>query len=186
MLFACADSSETSESLAVTVESQDRIVSENGELELTAGTLSIRSVSLVDSEGAVLLLGPTVIDLAMEEQQVPIEAPVPMGEFTGLRIELAPPAEDADTLHVQLRTLVGAESVRATSKLSFMGDTFFPEGPRTIAESAELELHLRLTGMFFYLAPVTGAVDGLYEAGENERNSLTMDLIGMFDLRVLP
>ena len=40
--------------------------------------------------------------------------------------------------------------------------------------------------MFFYLAPVTGAVDGLYEAGENERNSLTMDLIGMFDLRVLP
>lgn len=47
-----------------------------------------------------------------------------------------------------------------------MGDTFFPEGPRTIAESAELELNLRLTGMFFDLAPVTGAGDGLYQAGE--------------------
>ena len=186
MLFACGDSSETSESLAVSIESQDRIVSENGELELTAGTISIRSVSLVGNDGAVLLLGPTVIDLAMPEQQVPIEAPVPTGEFTGLRIELAPPAEGAETLDVDLRTLASAESVRATSKLTFMGDTFFPEGSRMIAQGAELELHLRLTGMFFYLSPLTGAVDGLYEAGENERNFLTMDLIGMFDLRVLP
>ncbi|MFZ1865521.1 MAG: hypothetical protein WAU39_14965 [Polyangiales bacterium] len=67
-----------------------------------------------------------------------------------------------------------------------MGDTFFPEGPRTIAESAELELNLRLTGMFFDLAPVTGAGDGLYQAGGNERNFLIMNLIGTFDLRVLP
>ena len=43
-----------------------------------------------------------------------------------------------------------------------------------------------LRGMFFYLAPLTDAVDGVYDAGEDDRDFLTMDLIGMFDLRVLP
>ena len=66
------------------------------------------------------------------------------------------------------------------------GNSDFPEGARTVTEDSEVELHLLLRGMFFYLAPISDAVDGHYEAGENHRDFLTMDLIGMFDLRVLP
>jgi hypothetical protein len=40
--------------------------------------------------------------------------------------------------------------------------------------------------MFFYLYPLTDSVDGVYEAGEDARDFLTMDLLGMFDLRVSP
>jgi hypothetical protein len=40
--------------------------------------------------------------------------------------------------------------------------------------------------MFFYMSPITDAVDGLYVVGENGRDFLTMDLINMFDLSVLP
>lgn len=186
MFFACGDSSETSESLTVAVESQDRIVSEDGELELTAGTIAIRSISLIGTERDVFLLGPIVLDLALPDQQAPIDAPVPTGEFTGLRIELAPPAEGGQMLDVQLQTLMGAESVRAVSELTMTGETFFPEGARILAEGDEVELLVTLTGMFFYLSPLTSAVDGVFHAGENERGSLSMDLIGMFDLHVLP
>ena len=59
-------------------------------------------------------------------------------------------------------------------------------GDTAVTEDSEVELHLLLRGMFFYLAPISDAVDGHYEAGENHRDFLTMDLIGMFDLRVLP
>jgi hypothetical protein len=66
------------------------------------------------------------------------------------------------------------------------GNNDFLEGPRTITEASEVELHILLRGMFFYLAPLTDAVDGVYDAGEDHRDFLTMDLIGMFGLRVLP
>ena len=101
-------------------------------------------------------------------------------------IELAPSAAGAEMLDVQVRLVTTQEAVRATSKLTVSGESNFPEGPRTITQDSEVELHLLLQGMFFYLAPISDAVDGHYEAGENHRDFLTMDLIGMFDLRMLP
>jgi hypothetical protein len=89
-------------------------------------------------------------------------------------------------LDVELRSLGGTESIRATSQLTMTGETLFPEGPRTITDGARVALQVSLTGMFFYLSPISDAVDGIYEAGENQRDFLTMDLVGMFDLRVLP
>ncbi|MGD8317865.1 MAG: hypothetical protein PVH21_08500 [Myxococcales bacterium] len=186
MLLSCGDSAETPESLAIAVKSQDRIVSEDGELQLTAGTISLRSISLVTVDGPVLVLGPNVLDLSMPQQQISIDAPVPTGEFSGLRIELGPPAEGGKMLDVELRSLGGTESIRATSQLTMTGETLFPEGPRTITDGARVALQVNLTGMFFYLSPISDAVDGIYEAGENQRDFLTMDLVGMFDLRVLP
>lgn len=186
MVLSCGNSSETSESLAVVVQSRDRIVSEDGEMELTAGTISIRSISLLSADGAVLLLRPSVLDLSTPNQQLPVELPLPTGEFTGLRVELGPSAGGDPMLDVELRALMGGDSIRATSQLTVSGDTFFPEGPRTLTEETKAQLQVTLTGMFFYLSPISNAVNGVYEAGENHRNFLTMDLVGMFDLRVLP
>ena len=185
--LACSgDSASQSELTAISVESRDRIVSENGELELIDGTLAVRSISLVGADGNVPLFGPTVIDLAATEQQAPFIGPVPAGDYTGLAIELAPPDGGTQMLDVELQTLTGAEQVRAVSPLTLSGTTQFPQGARTIQEAAELELHVNLTGMFFYLSPVSDAVDGRYEAGEDQRGFLTMNLVGMFDLHVSP
>ena len=46
-LSACSDPSSETEQIPLAVESQDNIVSENGQLTLGAGTLSILSVSLI-------------------------------------------------------------------------------------------------------------------------------------------
>ena len=126
------------------------------------------------------------MDLSLDDQEVRLLSSVPPGSYTGLRIELAPATEGAEMLDVRVQSAMGQESVRAISKLTMSGTNDFPEGPRTIGETSEVELHLSLRGMFFYLAPLADAVDGVYEAGENDRDFLTMDLIGMFDLRVLP
>jgi len=189
ILFALAcsgDSASESKLAAISVESQDRIVSENGELELIEGTLAVRSIALVGADGNVPLFGPIVIDLAASEQRAPFIGPVPAGDYVGLAIELAPPDGGTQMLEIELRTLIGAEQVRAVSPLTLSGTTQFPEGTRTIPEGAELELHVNLTGMFFYLPPVSDAVDGRYEAGEDQRGFLTMNLVGMFDLHLSP
>lgn len=168
------------------IESQDDIVSETGTLELTSGTLSIQSVALTGDGEAVPLIGPVTIDLSLVDQELRLVSPIPPGSYTGLRIELAPAAKGSETLDVRVQSVMGQESVRAISKLTMSGTNEFPEGPRAIDQASEVELHLSLRGMFFYLAPLADAVDGVYDAGENDRNFLTMDLIGMFDLRVLP
>jgi hypothetical protein len=183
---ACGEATSSSEPIAVTIESQESIVSENGELQLTRGTLAIQSVSLIGETADVPLVGPVTIDLSIRTQELPLVARIPAGSYTGLRIELAPEDKDANTLDVDLRSVMTQESVRAISKLAMSGDAGFPEGSRAVTESSEVELNLLLRGMFFYLAPLSDAVDGVYTAGENHRDFLTMDLIGMFDLRVLP
>jgi len=88
--IGCGDPTAPPSQLATIVESQDRIVSENGELQLTRGTLAIRSISLIASDGNVPLLNSVTLDLAVHEQNLPLSAAIPMGEYTGLRIELAP------------------------------------------------------------------------------------------------
>lgn len=183
---ACGDAAGTGEPITVTIESQEEIVSEDGQLALTAGALAIRSVSLVGGPEDVPLVGPVTVDLSIPEQELPLRSSIPPGSYTGLRIELAHAVEGGNTLDVDLDSVMTEESVRAISKLAMSGDTNFPEGPRAVTESSEVELHLQLRGMFFYLSPLHDAVDGVYDAGENHRDFLTMDLIGMFDLRVLP
>jgi hypothetical protein len=189
LALACATSTETAgdaDSIALSIESQDNIVSEDGVLELTQGVLSIQSVSLIGADNNLPLIGPIAIDLAVPEHELRLRSDIPPGDYTGLQIELAPSANGTEMLDVQVRLETGEESIRATSRLMIIGNNDFPEGPRTIAVDSDIELHVLLRGMFFYLAPVSDAVDGHYEAGENHRDFLTMDLIGMFDLRVLP
>jgi hypothetical protein len=183
---SCGDTETGGEAIGMSIESQDNIVSETGTLELTSGTLSIQSVALTGDGGAVPLIGPVTIDLSLEDQELRLLSPVPPGSYTGLRVELAPATEGGEMLDVRVRSVMGQESVRAVSELTMSGTNEFPEGSRTIGEASEVELHLSLRGMFFYLAPLADAVDGVYEAGENDRDFLTMDLIGMFHLRVLP
>ena len=189
-LAACGDTTSGLEPILVTIDSQDKIVSEDGELELTRGTLSIRSVSLIgeteDFPEEVPILGPVNIDLSVAAHELPLVSRIPPGSYTGLRIQLAPDAMEANTLDVDLKSVTTQKSVRAISMLAMNGNVGFPEGPRAMTESSEVELHLLLRGMLFYLAPLSDAVDGVYVASENERDFLTMDLVGMFDLRVLP
>jgi hypothetical protein len=183
---ACGATSTDATPITLSIESQDNIVSENGTLELTEGLLSIRSVSLIGTDGNVPLIGPVSVDLAVADQELQLVASIPSGDYTGLHIELAPSAAGAEMLDVQVRLVTTQEAVLATSQLTMNGNSDFPEGARTVTEDSEVELHLLLRGMFFYLAPISDAVDGHYEASENHRDFLTMDLIGMFDLRVLP
>jgi hypothetical protein len=184
--LACGETAGSAEQIPVTIESQDEITSETGTLALVAGTLAVQSVSLIAEDGSVPLVGPVTIDLSVADQELPLRSSVPPGSYTGLHIELAPTTEGSNMLDVQVRSVVTEESVRAISKLTVSGDNDFPDGPRTITETSEVELNVLLRAMFFYLAPLTDAVDGVYDAGENHRDLLTMDLIGMFDLRVLP
>lgn len=184
--LACGETSSPPPEITMFVESQDRIVSEDGELALDEGVLSIRSVSLIGSAGSFSLINPVAIDLALEEQQVELRSDIPPGDYTGLHIELAPPDDDGQTLDVRVQALVGGQSIQATSRLVMSGNAQFPEGARTITDDSDVSLRVSLTGMFFYLSPLTDAVSGRFEAGENHRNFLTMDLINMFDLRVLP
>lgn len=192
--LACANSAGCGETpgregpipLPLTIESQDNISSETGVLELGAGLLSIESVALVGADGNVLLIGPLRVDLAVPQQELVLPASIPPGEYSGLQIDLSPAPDGAETLDVQVRAVMTEEWVRATSKLVMTGNIDFPEGPRTIAEGSAIELHILLRGMFFYLAPISDAVDGHYEAGENQRDFVTMNLVNMFDLRVLP
>lgn len=180
----CGDDAAGSSSLTITIESADNIVSEDGVFELESGRLRIVSVELLGSDDTVQLLGPTDLDLSLEAQRVTVPAEVMPGTYTGLRVELAPPAGEALMLDAQLRAIADGVSVRATSPLSIAGETTFPEGPRAVTAQSTVELHLLLRGMFFYLRPRSDAVDGVYVAGENERDFLTMDLVGMFDLRL--
>ena len=143
--------------------SQNEIVSENGALKLTRGALAIQSISLIGSDGNVPLVGPVTLDLAVHDQELPLQSVIPLGEYTGLRIELAPGAVGAETLDVDIELLTTEESVRATSRLIMSGDSNFPEGPRTVAEASEVELRVLLRGMFFYLSPISDAVNGHYE-----------------------
>lgn len=182
---ACGDESSAAETIAVTIDSQDNIVSENGPLELLRGALSIQSVSLVGGPEEVTLIGPVTVDLSIRDQVLPLRSSVPAGSYSGLRIELAPQPTGTNMLDVDLRSVMTEETVRAISKLDMSGNADFPDGARTITEASTIELHLLLRGMFFYLAPLSDAVDGVYEAGEDQRDFLTMDLVGMFDLRVL-
>ena len=184
--IGCGEATSASTLLATVVESQSEIVSEDGALKLTRGALAIQSISLIGGDGNVPLVGPVTLDLAVQDQDLPLQSAIPLGEYTGLRIELAPGAVGAETLDVDIELLTTEESVRATSGLIMSGDNNFPEGPRTIAEASEVELRVLLRGMFFYLSPISDAVDGHYEVVENGGDFLTMDLIGMFDLRVLP
>ena len=89
-------------------------------------------------------------------------------------------------LDAEVSSVMSGDRVRVTSSLAMSGQVIFPEGPRTVAEDSNLELVVLLRGMFFYMWPITNAVDGLYVVGETGRDLLTMDLINMFDLRVLP
>lgn len=172
--------------LPVLVISQDDIVSEDGVLALESGRLEIRSVSLIGDESKVQLIGGTTLDLGERSQEVGLSSPIVRGSYVGLFIELAPPSDAEHMLDVQLDSVSGSQSVRAISTLSVMGELRFPEGSRTIREQSTIELVVSLQGMFFYLTPLTSSVDGVYEAGEDARGFLTMDLVGMFDLRVSP
>jgi hypothetical protein len=183
---SCGDTTTAGSTIGLSIDSQDYIVSESGVLELAAGALSIKSVSLKGNGAELRLIGPVTIDLSVEGQELVLRSPVAPGSYTGLRVELAPPAEGTNTMDAEVRSVSTGESVRAISQLTMSGDNEFPEGPLTITEASEVELHLSLRGMFFYLAPLTDAVDGVYDAGEEHRDFLTMDLIGMFALRVLP
>jgi hypothetical protein len=185
--LGCYETAGSEGAIALSIESQDYIVSENGILELTEGVLSIQSISLIGANGSVPLLGRVSVDLAVIEHELPLRSEIPPGDYTGLRIELAPATNGGETLDVQVRLqMEQEESVLATSKLTMSGNNDFPEGARTITQGSDVELHILLRGMFFYLAPVSDAVDGHYEVGGNHRDFLTMNLIGMFDLRVLP
>lgn len=177
-------SSDEATTLTVTIESQNNIVSENGVLELSAGTLTVESVSLIAGAETVPLVGPVTVDLSKPVQELPLRGPVPTGMFSGLRIVFAPPASGASMMDVDLRAAETGEMVRAISNLTVGGDTTFPEGPRLVGESSRVELHILMQGMFFYLAPLTDAVDGVFRANEAHQDFLTMDLVGMFDLRV--
>jgi hypothetical protein len=183
--LGCYDTTGSADPIPLFIESQDYIASEDGILELAAGILSIQSVSLIGANGSVPLLGRVLVDLAVTEHELPLHSDIPPGDYTGLQIELAPSTNGGETLDVRVR-LQMEHSVRVTSKLTMSGNNNFPEGARTITRGSDVELHILLRGMFFYLAPVSDAVDGHYEAGENHRDFLTMNLIGMFDLRVLP
>jgi hypothetical protein len=183
---ACGETADNAEPIPVAIESQENIVSENGVLELTSGTLTVRSVFLIGASEEVPLIGPVTIDLSAPAQELPMTASIPPGAYSGLRIELAPASQGALTMDVDLRSTETEEAVRAISGLTMSGNNDFLEGTRVIDASSEVALHLTLSGMFFYLAPLTDAVEGVYDAGENHRDFLTMDLIGMFDLRVLP
>jgi hypothetical protein len=185
-LTACSDTSTDTERIPLTVESQDEINSENGQLRLRAGTLSILSVSLIGAESNIALLGPATVDLAIPRQELNLSASVPAGEYSGLQIQLAPAGGEGEMLDVEVISATTGDAVRVTSSLAMSGQVVFPEGPRTVADDSELELVLLLRGMFFYMWPMTDAVDGLYVVGESGQDVLTMDLINMFDLRVLP
>jgi hypothetical protein len=180
----CGEPANDTGSITVTIESQDNIVSENGVLELTSGTLRVQSVSLIGDGDTVPLVGPATLDLSLSAQELVLPGRLPPGSYSGLRIELAPAAGETRTIDLELRATATGEAVRAISDLSMSGDTSFPEGPRLVTESSRVELHLLLRGMLFYLAPLTDAVDGVFLADESHRDFLTMDLIGMFDLRV--
>jgi len=183
---ACSDPSYDAEQIPLAIESQDDIVSEDGPLTLGAGTLSILSISLIGTDSNVALLGPVTVDLAIPQQELNLSSSVPAGEYSGLQIQLAPPREQREMLDVEVSSVMTGDAVRVTSSLAISGQVIFPEGPRMITEDSNLELRLQLRGMFFYMSPITDAVDGVYVAGENARDGLTMDLINMFDLRVLP
>ncbi len=182
--IGCSDSGSAPALIAAVVESQDNIVSEDGVLALTSGTLSVQSVSLIGSGEPVQLVGPVVIDLSVSNQTMRLLSDVPAGEYTGLSIELGPTSEGDETLDVEIRSVEDQTSVRATSQLKMSGSIDFVEGVRTVSEGSEVELRLFLRGMFFYLYPLSDAVEGRYVAGEPDRGFLTMDLIGLFDLRV--
>jgi hypothetical protein len=128
----------------------------------------------------------TSFDLAIPQQELSLSSSVPAGEYSGLQIQLAPAGGRGEMLDVEVSSVMTGDQVRVTSSLVMSGQVIFPEGPRTITEDSNLELRLRLRGMFFYMSPITDAVDGVYVAGENVRDGLTMDLINMFDLSVLP
>ena len=183
---SCGDTGGSAEPIALAIESQENIVSENGVLELSAGTLTVQSVFLVGESEEVPLIGPVTIDLSVPSQELPLVTRIPPGAYSGLRIELGPASDGALTMDVDLRSTETEETVRAISGLTMSGNIDFPEGTRVIDPSSEVALHIMLRGMFFYLAPLTDAVGGVYDAGEDDRDFLTMDLIGMFDLRVLP
>lgn len=183
---ACSDPATDAERIPLAIESQGEIVSEDLQLELGAGTLSILSVSLIGADSNVALLGPATVDLRIPRQELSLSSSVPAGEYSGLQIELAPAGGGGEMLDVEVSSVTTGDAVRVTSSLAVSGQVIFPEGPRTIAENSNLELRLELRGMFFYMSPITDAVDGLYVVGENGRDLLTMDLINMFDLSVLP
>ena len=182
--IGCSDPASAPALIAALVESQDNIVSEDGVLALTSGTLSVQSVSLIGSGEPVPLVGPVVIDLSVSNQTMRLLSDIPTGKYTGLSIELGPASEEAETLDVEIQSVEDRTSVRATSQLTMSGSIDFVEGTRAISEGSELELRLFLRGMFFYLAPRSDAVVGRCVAGEPDRGFLTMDLIGLFDLRV--
>jgi hypothetical protein len=182
----CGKTTSTPVQIATVVESQDQIVSENLELKLTRGTLAIESISLIGSDGDVPLIGPVTLDLVIQAQDLPLQLEIPPRKYTGLRIELAPATDGAETMDVDIQSVATQEAVRATSRLTMSGEVGFPEGLRSIAEDSEVEFHVSLRGMFFYLSPIEDAVDGHYEVDEESGgNFLTMNLVNMFDLRVL-
>lgn len=180
----CSNAASAPAQITAIVESQDNIVSEDGVLALASGTLSVQSISLVGPREPVPLVGRVSLDLSAHSQRLALLSDVPAGEYTGLAIELAPPNEGAETLDVVVQSLGDQTSVRATSRLEMSGSVEFTEGVRAIADGSEVELRLFLRGMFFYLYPLSDAVDGRYVAGEPDRGFLTMDLVGLFDLRV--
>ena len=74
------------------------------------------------------LVGPVTLDLAVQDQGLPLQSAIPLGEYTGLRIELAPGAVGAETLDVDIELLTTEESVRATSGLIIEWQQQFPGG----------------------------------------------------------
>ncbi len=171
------------ETIAIFVESMDRIVSEDGESELLQGRLAIDAISLVGDGAEVRLLGPSVVDLAVGEARFGLRGEIPEATYSGLSLTFAPPDDVGDMLDVSLRHLMSGETVTARSRLEIEGGIEFPTGPRVIRSASEMELVLRLQGLFFYLNPFSDAVGGVYVLGEDERAFLSMDLVAMVELR---
>ena len=154
----CSDATGPADQLAAVVESQSMIVSEGGELRMTRGTLAVQSISMIGSDRDVSLVGPMMLDLTLEAQSLPLQSEIPGGEYTGLRVELAPATDGFETLDVDIQSLATGGMVRATSTLRMSGEVTFPEGPRSVGDNSEFELHVQLRGMFFYLSPMQDAV----------------------------
>lgn len=164
------------------IESRDRIVSEDGELELLQGFLELESLSLYGREGEAHVAGPIRLDLGAEAIRAPASATVPQAGYEGVATRFAAPDDGSDMLDVRVRRNSDGAQVRVRSPLVLGGESIFPEGARLLGPAAPRVVRVRLTGLFFYLSPIHGAQDGVTAIDGGAGNFLGMDLVNLFTL----